>query len=642
MTWTKTIAIVLGGGATTLFAANLQVGRATVEMRAGETIEVPLTSTAPIASDLAAKGTFEPGDIRFTAGPGCHLSADNCTLMITASPTSKSYREVRVVVSESAGKNTAGFALSVTGSATSAPTKSPEVVSTSMRPVAPTPVVKQSEDLVQRSGNALFYAVAEPRPGFHAEKAKHIRFTPATNGPSYQIVELTNDDVPQSLSVSITGSGASSFTLDDTASNYGENKNCAALTRIASGESCLLIIKGEVGNPRQAPQTAKLTLRGDRNNVATFTLRDTTFVYAAGGFDTLGSASVAGGNLLAQCTAGTCSNALQGTTGDNFSTTSFSVGQWINALAITSTGNLLVGGVFGAIGGATSGASSGTAALLAQCTPGSVVGNACINQMGEVAANRWAFSNAYIDGIAPPDSGTGFFYLAGDFTNIRATSVTASQKMVAKCAFSGAASNQNCNNYLGISTRFANNTVVAVDFLNAVLAVGGLFTQVSGFPGSAPSSGTTFATCTTTTCSQGMSSDNPNGSILCMTNDGTSHYMGGTFTSIGGHVDSSGGFPLVACTPGATTVCSNALSGSNDANGFIEGLTHSGGNLYVGGKFTTIGGATPVAGNMLAECAIGGGCSNFVTDVNPFATGSDWGGVISAVAVGTQTSIMAD
>jgi hypothetical protein len=139
-----------------------------------------------------------------------------------------------------------------------------------------------------------------------------------------------------------------------------------------------------------------------------------------------------------------------------------------------------------------------------------------------------------------------------------------------------------------------------------------------------------------------MGSDNPNGSILGMTNDSTSLYMGGTFTQIGSYIDNSGGYPLVSCTPGTPTICINALSGSG-ANGYIEGLTYLGGNLYVGGNFTTIGGATPVSGgNMLAVCTPGGACSNFVTDTNPYATGTDWGGGIFAVAVGSQTSIAAN
>ncbi|RTL12410.1 MAG: hypothetical protein EKK54_04050 [Neisseriaceae bacterium] len=38
-------------------------------------------------------------------------------------------------------------------------------------------------------------------------------------------------------------------------------------------------------------------------------------------------------------------------------------------------------------------------------------------------------------------------------------------------------------------------------------------------------------------------------------------------------------------------------------------------------------------------------CSNgmgFITDSNPYASGSDWGGVISAIAIGAQTSISAN
>lgn len=515
----------------------------------------------------------------------------------------------------------------------------------------PSYVEKHIQAPLQISGNTLFYGVVEQHPAFTKENKKTQdlasanAFTPSTNGAAYQIVKLTNNGVTQPLSVAITGSGAASFSLDKKASDYGVNLNCAAMKNIGTRESCLVIVKGKIGDPNKAPETAMLTIRGADNNVAIFTLTNTTYVYAAGGFNALGNARVSGGSLLAQCTSGTCSNALQGGTGNNYASTNFSVGQWINALAVTSTGNLIVGGVFGAIGGATSGATSGTAALLAQCTPGSVTGNACINQIGTSISNPYAFNNAYIDAITPPQS-TNFIYLGGDFTNIRNFSVTPGGRMLAKCGYSGTSPNQMCNSYLGtggVSTRYANNAISALDYFNANVSVGGLFTQINNYPSTPPVSGTTFASCTTSDCSQGMGSNNPNGSILGMTDDGITLYMGGTFTSIGGYVDSSGGYPLVSCTPTGITTCINALGGTNDANGYIGGLSYSGGNLYVGGNFTTIGGATPViGGNMLAVCTPLGTCSNFVTDNNPYATGTDWGGGIFAIAVGNQTTITAN
>ena len=137
--------------------------------------------------------------------------------------------------------------------------------------------------------------------------------------------------------------------------------------------------------------------------------------------------------------------------------------------------------------------------------------------------------------------------------------------------------------------------------------------------------------------------NNPYGSILGMTDDGINLYMGGTFKQIGSYTDSNGGYPLVSCTPATTTDCVNALSSGHDANGYIEGLTYSGGNLYVGGKFTAIGGTTVVDGNMLAVCSTTDGtCSNFITENHPYASGDDWGGEIAAVAIGNQTSISAN
>ena len=655
-----TVMMALGAS----FASTLQLGTTSVVLVAGQTVEVPLSSDLPIAANLTASGAFEAGDVTFTAGPECHLSPRDCTLLITASPNSKDYTAVPVRVSEAAANNMPVFTLSVVHPGEPLPVNVELPKNYSLPPMfanqqdsnkttTVTNITEHSTSSVnstpaplQRSGNALFYAVAEPHPGLIGLTAQTSNnFTESTNGPAYQIVALTNNDVSQPLSVAITGAGADSFSIDNEASDYGANKNCATTANIAAGDSCLVIVKSKVGDPRQAPQTATLTVQGNSNNITSFNLTDTTYVYVAGGFNNLGNASVSGGDLLAQCTAGTCSNALQGTSGNNYASTNFSVGQWINALAVTPAGNLIVGGVFGEIGGATSGATSGTAALLAQCTPGSVAGNACINQIGTGISNPYAFNNAYINAITPPQS-TNFMYLGGDFTNIRGYSVTSGQKMLAKCGYSGTSPNQTCNSYLGtgvVSTRYANKAISAVDYFNSQVSVGGLFTQINNYPSSAPSSGTTFASCTSSVCSQGMGYDNPNGSILGMTDDGINLYMGGVFTQIGGYVDNDGGYPLVACTVGTTTTCNNALAGTSDANNYIQGLTYSGGNLYVGGRFTTIGGATPVSGgNMLAVCTPGGTCSNFVTDNNPYASGTDWGGVISAIAVGNQTSITAN
>ena len=229
--------------------------------------------------------------------------------------------------------------------------------------------------------------------------------------------------------------------------------------------------------------------------------------------------------------------------------------------------------------------------------------------------------------------------VGGDFTQIRG--FTTAGKMLAKCQYTATTPSTTCNTYLTTTNKYAESAITALDYSSSKVNVGGLFRQIAGYPPSeSPSIGTTFASCTTSGCSQGMGSNNPSNSILGMTDDGTNLYMGGVFTQIGGYTDSNGGYPLVACTLGTPTTCANALSGSNDANGYIEGLAYSGRGLYVGGKFTTIGGATPVSGgNMLAVCTIGDTCSNFVTDSHPYASGDDWGGEISAVAVGNQTSI---
>ncbi len=646
----------------TSFASTAQAEIPLVTLVAGQTIEIPLLTNRPISGNLTARGAFKSGDVIFTPGPKCYLSASGCTLLITASPASRNYTAVPVTISEFFAGSIPAFKLSVihTGQSKSIsvklPTNYPISRSAPYQPYAANTLATtnrtqyaKSTNLLRtsllRSGNALFYGEVEPHSRLIAAgEETGSKFTAATNGPVYQIVTLTNNDVAQALSVEITGAGANSFNIDNETSHYGANQSCTTIGTIASGDSCLVIVKGEVGDPRQAPKTATLTITGNNNNAATFNLTATTYVYVAGGFNALGNASVSGGDLLAQCTAGTCSNALQGTTGNNYASTNFSVGQWINALAVTSSGNLLVGGVFGAIGGATSGATSGTAALLAQCTPGSVDGNACINQIS--GTSPYVSSNAYINAITAPFaiSGTNYIVVGGDFNKIKTTSVVSGGRMLAKCQYNETSSSSICSNYLSsATTKYANNAISALSYLNGQINVGGMFTQIAGYPGSAPSSGTTFASCSSSNCSNGMDSNNPNSSILGMTNDGTNLYMGGVFTQIGGYIDGNGGYPLVMCVPGSLTTCSNALAGTMDANNYIQGVAYSAGSLYVGGKFTTIGGATPVSGgDMLAICAPGGTCSNFVTDSNPYASGTDWGGNIAAIAIGSQTTITAN
>jgi hypothetical protein len=651
----------------TSFASTLQVGSSSIILVAGQTVEVPIFSDLPITGSLTATGAFEAGDVTFTAGPECHLSPRNCTLLITASSNSKDYTAVPVRISEAMANNMPVFALSIVHPGEPIPTNTELPKNYSLPPAVTNQQHKENiissgsftlhsttanstQAPLLRSGNSLFYGIAQTHPGLSVlTNETRNNFTESTNGPTYQIVAVTNNDVAQPLSVGITGTGADDFSIDSEVSDYGANKNCAVTSNLATGDSCLVIVKGKIGDPRQAPKTATLTIQGSSNNVSSFNLTNTTYVYVAGGFNALGNANVSGGDLLAECTAGTCSNALQGSTGNNYASTNFSVGQWINALAITPSGNLLVGGVFGAIGGATSGATTGTAALLAQCTPGAVSGDSCINQLNTGStSNPYAFSNAYINAITPPFtiSSNNYIAVGGDFNQIRAFSAASGGRILAKCSYSGASANQTCSSYFTGSSpisKFANNAISSLGYFNGNMTVAGLFTQIAGYPTSPPSSGTTFASCSTSACSNGMGSNNPDSTILGITDDGTNLYMGGVFTQIGGYVDSSGGYPLVTCTVGSITTCNNALAGTNNANNYIQGLTYSGGNLYVGGRFTTIGGAAPVnGGNMLAICTPGGTCSNFVTDDNPYASGADWGGVISAIAVGNQTSINAN
>jgi hypothetical protein len=713
-----------------LFAATLHMGQHSVMLIPGQTIEVPVYSAKPISSDLTAKGRFALGDVSFTPSPGCHLSSNGCSLLITAAPNSQNYTAVPVVLSESGTSNKHVFFLSVLapGEPTPANIKLPRVVSTPLilsnqlgseqtltftnstpsplnnltavqLPIGVgssiCPTVEPGEtctlklvvnDAVE-TGDAVIsiqhdqgvlhdrilsiktpnvvtqkpLALPSPKPSItltagnlSAITIPHTLgstfYTSSSNGPVYQMIQVTNNgSSPVTLNTpSIGGTDPLFFSIDTDSFHYGGTPTfCNNTPTLANGASCVIMISSTVGYPGASPSTATLTISdGVSGDTLTFGLTDTTYVYAAGGFNTLGSATVSDGNLLAQCTAGTCSNALQGTD-NNYASQNFGVGKWINALAITPTGNLIVGGVFGAIGGATSGSTGTSAALLAQCIPGPVVGNACFNQITNT--NPYVLNKPYIDAITAPFliSPNKYMAVGGDFNQIKNTSASSGGILLAKCQYTGVTSTSNCNSYIG--NKSANKAIAALNTLGSLpnsplVNTGGLFTQIAG--SSEPSSGTTFGKCTTSTCNEGMASNNnPNNSILGMSDDGTYLYMGGTFTQIGGYSDSSGGYPLVRCVPGSTTTCSKALTGSSDANGYIEGIVYSRADslrlrIYVGGNFTAIGGATPLSGGkMLAACIPDGGCSNFITGENPYATGTDWGGGIFALAIGNQTTI---
>lgn len=738
---------------TGLYAADLlpilTVDQNIIDLKPGQTIEIPLHSSAAASGDLAANGYFQNGDVTLTDGPGCHLTAESCTLIIHASPLSQDYTNVPVVVSESAVSNMPIIWLSVThpgksalnheslpavlstpiilstakhdgitftvtntrpqiltnvtakqlpegvtssvcGSLASGATCTLKLIARDISPaghfvipvmsdqgnvidrilVITTPpripsVVKQpltKPIVIQRSGNSLFYGTVELHPSLLTTTNGSMNgFTTSTNGPSYQIVSLTNNDVTQPLSFELSGPGVSHFSIDSTAADYGDHDNCAALSKITHGSSCLFIVKGLIGDPGKPPETATLTLRGQVNNVAKFKLTTTTYVYVGGGFTALGDASVSGGELLAECTAGTCSNALQGTTGNNYASTSSSPGDWINTIIVTSNGNLEVGGGFGAIGGVPStgctniGTGFNTYALLAQCTPGATTGNACINQINTTGSlnNACAVNEPYINALTPPvnTSGTTYFmFLGGDFYKIRGFSAAdIFGRLSAKCQYatSGTGQSATCNFIPG---QYFDNAITAINYDGTNLEIGGLFANYY-YPSQTAIS--RLAQCvrfgipnTAGNCTA-IVSPAPNNTVLGITNNGSTLYIGGAFTQIGGYVDSSGGYPLVTCagtSPDQT--CTNALSG--DANNYIEGLAYlvADGKLYVGGKFTSISGATPTSGPMLAVCTIGGTCDNFVTATgegnHPYASGGDFGSFIGAIAIGTRSSAIAE
>lgn len=194
---------------------------------------------------------------------------------------------------------------------------------------------------------------------------------------------------------------------------------------------------------------------GNTNNPYIFSLAALSNgnLYVAGGFDTIGSATVetANDSLLALCTpGGDCSHV-------------FEANDAIRAIAYdASTNTLYAGGAFNSITGASVG-GLGVNYLLAACIPGET----CQNALGSGGS-----ADGLILGLALNPASTSQLLVTGQFTNIGGSTVN--QAFLANC--SGADGSKACANALSV---LPNASTFGVGFsTSGQLYLGGFFNSI--------------------------------------------------------------------------------------------------------------------------------------------------------------------
>src|SRR3954451_5664591 len=84
-----------------------------------------------------------------------------------------------------------------------------------------------------------------------------------------------------------------------------------------------------------------------------------------------------------------------------------------------------------------------------------------------------------------------------------------------------------------------------------------------------------------------------NGRVTTITVSGTTAYIGGKFTSLRPAGAAAGTAEVTRNHAAAINLTTGALLPWNpNVNGLVRALLASGGNVYIGGSFTTVGGAT--------------------------------------------------
>ena len=179
-----------------------------------------------------------------------------------------------------------------------------------------------------------------------------------------------------------------------------------------------------------------------------------------------------------------------------------------------------------------------------------------------------------------PD-GSGGFYIGGNFTSVGGTA----RKNAAHINADGSLdANWDPN---------VNNNVAALAVSGSTVYLGGNFTTVGGSPS------TTIPTSTARNRAAAVGTDgtltswNPNlsSSVYALAVSGSTVYLGGFFTTVGGSPSTT--IPTSTARNRAAAVGTDGTLGSWNPNvgGAVNALAVSGSTIYLGGSFTTVGGS---------------------------------------------------
>lgn len=461
-----------------------------------------------------------------------------------------------------------------------------------------------------------------------------------TDGPRYTAVQVTNNSTKNNLTLTsaptITTNGPVSIVSTTDTNVYNGLPACDANTTLKPMQACYIFVTANQ-NYNKAFQTP-----GGFKQVLTITTSSGSsqmnvisqgYLYFGGDFNQFGNASVGTRSqsfLLAKCyfsnstTELSCTNALPNNSYANNS---------IYTIATDNAGNVYLGGTFTQLGGVS--ASSGD--LLAEFDPKTqLITNAfndtnnpnLVGGLGTSEIDAIAFdsnNNAFITGVINSVGGISIPYAIGEL-------------LLAECNLTQGVCSKNPLQNLSsdyVSSNQINTLSIVNGTTNEYLIAGGRMDTIGNSATSHVASCTLDSSGNATTCSQlpsGSGQSTPNNFVYSSLIDGSTLYLGGTFTSIGS-LSNSNAF-LASCTfnSGVANCNSNGLASSMY---FLDGAGATGttihgmaldndGNIFLAGQFGSIsnGGATTVATttsptttNLVARCPLGGTtCTNLLSN----------------------------
>lgn len=302
-------------------------------------------------------------------------------------------------------------------------------------------------------------------------------------------------------------------------------------------------------------------------------------LYVGGSFDTIGANVLARHNLAALNTAtGNASSTWNPSVGDGSSQAAGTV----DALALSGTA-LYLGGSFPTVGGLS---HPGLAAVAADPTgSGSPLGgwnaSGAISNLGAQAPLSPAVSALAVAGST--------LYVGGNFTTIGANSAARSDLAAlsadADVGGTGAATSWNPN---------ANNPVLALATSGSTVYAGGQMTSVGGVTrhnlaaiNTSTQQVLPFDPDAETTSSGAYAGAAP--AVRALAVSGTTLYAGGQFDQVGANQQARTALAALDTTTSNATSFNAAVTGSVQNPPVVDSLLASGGALYVGGSFVTIG-----------------------------------------------------